>query len=89
MLEKVILILEKKGYSWDLRYHDKEKKDILMLSYHSKEITNLDNFMESYHIYSQMKEERFRYFFGKGPKEMSRISKSEILSKMHALPKNK
>ncbi len=89
MLEKVILILEKKGYSWDLRFHDTEKKDILMLSYHSKEITDLDNFMESSHIYTQIKEERFRYFFGKGPKEMSRISKNEILKIINELIENK
>lgn len=47
MLEKAIFILEKKGYSWDLRYQNKEKKEILMLSYHPEDVTNIDNFMEA------------------------------------------
>lgn len=79
MLEKAIFILEKKGYSWDLRYQNKEKKEILMLSYHLGDITNIDNFLEAYHIYTQSKGDRFVYYFGKGPKEMKRTSKEDIL----------
>ena len=63
MLEKVILILEKKGYSWDLRFQDPEKKTILMLSYHTKDVSEVDNFMEASHFYVQFKEERLGYFF--------------------------
>ena len=87
MFEKAILLLIKKGYSWDLRYLEKE--DLLMLSYHEKDILNVDNFIKAAHFYVQFKEERFRYFYGEGSQEKKSISKSNLLEILNQLPKVK
>ena len=86
MFEKAILILEKKGYSWDLRFQDPDRKEVLMLSYHSEDVRDIDNFMEAFHVYSRITGSIVRYFFGKGPKEMRLTAKSEIMKKINNLP---
>ena len=89
MFEKAILILEKKGYSWDLRFQDQDKKEVLMLSYHSKDVRDIDNFLEAFHVYSRLTGGVVRYFFGKGLKKMNLTAKSEIMKIINGLPENK
>lgn len=89
MFDKIILILEKKGYSWDLRFQDPDKKEILMLSYHSKDVLDINNFMEAFHVYSHLTKRNVRYFYGKGPKEMNFKAKSKIMKIINDLPENK
>ncbi len=89
MFEKAILILEKKGYSWDLRFQDPDKKEVLMLSYHSKDVLNIDNFIEAFFVYSRLTGSIIRYFYGKGPKEMNLTSKNEIMKIINELPENR
>ena len=87
MFEKAILLLIKKGYYWDLRYLEKE--DLLMLSFHDKDISKVDNFLKASHFYTQFKEERFRYFHGVGNQEMKGMSKHRLLEIINELPEIK
>ncbi len=84
MLERLVLALKSKGYSWKVDYDS--TLEALVVTFSDRDVNVIENYQNATNVYAVLKGERVRYYEGKGPREMNAVTIDWIRELIETLP---